>query len=704
MGGQRQELSPIQCSNRSRSLLVGGTHLCGRRETQVAVVVLGCGESGDGSSTAVSGFPASPIPVLCGGSTEFCVLRRVAKVVVAMQHPQGAGEPLYPYADHAPTTMGVFSVPPPPTTPAPPASGDVIPLPTQPQPQPAGPEEFHATPGSGSAVAVNPNDDDMMMADVAGGAGGSSGNRWPREETLALIRIRSEMDAAFRNATLKAPVWEELSRRLAELGYQRSAKKCKEKFENVDKYYKRTKEGRAGRQDGKSYRFFSQLEALHAAAPPPSQQQQQGMPVEDPQPLAMAKMLPAAADLGFLSMSSDSESDDESDEEEEEDAAAAAGGGDDEGGGISRKMMAMFEGMMRQVTEKQDAMQRAFMETLEKWESVRTESEEAWRRKEVARMNREREILSQERAAAASRDAALIAFLQRLVAGEHVKVSPSGTAATRAPFQAPPPSHHDAAAAGLQLVPRAKAEEGWAGGDGTGSGTTAPSRWPKEEVQALIDLRMEKEEQYSDMGPKGPLWEEIAAGMQRIGYNRSAKRCKEKWENINKYFKKVKESNKRRPDDSKTCPYFHQLDAIYSKKRFAGKRSGAGGVTIASASSLAIVTVSGQESQRELEGKSSNDGNVQLAVPLLLQNAADKAEGTEAEPNITAAEETDSDEMGGNYTDDGDDDDKMQYKIEFQKPNASSGSGSGDDAPAPTTTAAATSSALASNTSFLAVQ
>ncbi|EEC73697.1 hypothetical protein OsI_08282 [Oryza sativa Indica Group] len=570
-----------------------------------------------------------------------------------MQHPQGAGDPPYGVVPAPPTMAAAFDLPPV-TTPAPAAPSDVL-LPTQ--PQVSGPEEF-------PAAAVNSNDDDMMMVDdvvVAGGVGGSgsTGNRWPREETLALIRIRSEMDAAFRNATLKAPVWEELSRRLAELGYQRSGKKCKEKFENVDKYYKRTKEGRTGRQDGKSYRFFSQLEALHAAAPPPPPQQRQGMPVEDPQPLAMARMmLPGAADLGFLSMSSESESDDESDEEEEEEeeeAVAPGGGGreglgddgdgDGEGGSSTRKLMAMFEGMMRQVTEKQDAMQRVFLETLEKWEAERTEREEAWRRKELV----------------------------------------------------PVPA------------PRAKAEDAWAAAGGDGSGTTAPSRWPKEEVQALIDLRMEKEEQYNDMGPKGPLWEEIAAGMQRIGYNRSAKRCKEKWENINKYFKKVKESNKRRPEDSKTCPYFHQLDAIYRKKHFAGRGGGGGGVTIAAShSSLAIVTVSEQDnpSQRELEGKSSNDvGNVQLAVPLLVHNAPDKkVEGSEGEPNVTAAaEETDSDEMGGEYTDDGDDDDKMQYKIEFQKPTAGGG-GDGNDAPVPATTAAATSSAPTSNTSFLAVQ
>lgn len=47
-----------------------------------------------------------------------------------------------------------------------------------------------------------------------------------------------------------------------EYGYQRSGRKCKEKFENLYKYYKKTKEGKVGKNDGKHYRFFRQLEAL----------------------------------------------------------------------------------------------------------------------------------------------------------------------------------------------------------------------------------------------------------------------------------------------------------------------------------------------------------------------------------------------------------------------------------------------------------
>ena len=38
------------------------------------------------------------------------------------------------------------------------------------------------------------------------------GNRWPRQETLALLKIRLDMDAVFRDSSLKGPLWEEVSR------------------------------------------------------------------------------------------------------------------------------------------------------------------------------------------------------------------------------------------------------------------------------------------------------------------------------------------------------------------------------------------------------------------------------------------------------------------------------------------------------------
>ncbi|AQK45163.1 GT-2-like 1 [Zea mays] len=227
------------------------------------------------------------------------------------------------------------------------------------------------------------------------------------------------MDATFRDATLKGHLWEDVSRKLADLGYKRSAKKCKEKFENVHKYYKRTKEGRTGRQDGKSYRFFDELEALHAAAPqpqPPLQKQQQQLPpasttapplhafaapVSAPPPISSmppptGPMQPApissAAPAGQVqtlvelpgahqplnllqgfSFSSMSESESEGD-----DMTAETGGSHDrlgkrkrggDGGSGSKKTMSFFEGLMQQVVDRQEEMQRRFLETMETLES-----------------------------------------------------------------------------------------------------------------------------------------------------------------------------------------------------------------------------------------------------------------------------------------------------------------------------------------------
>ncbi|THU74318.1 hypothetical protein C4D60_Mb04t32090 [Musa balbisiana] len=444
------------------------------------------------------------------------------------------------------------------------------------------------------AVAGNcPDDQALAGGEDAERGGGSTGNRWPRQETLALLKIRSEMDAAFRDATFKGPLWEAVCRKLGELGYKRSAKKCKEKFENVHKYYKRTKEGRAGRQDGKSYRFFSQLEALYSgstdggattstanpapapplvaassafsagmAGPPVSRSQ----PISATAPLTMATptrvvvpdlALPgglqgltssAVAGITFSwnssssSSSSDSDAEETGDADENQEGRKRKHGG---GPGASRKMMAFFDRLMNQVMERQDAMQQRFLEAIEKRDQDRMIRDEAWRRQEMERLNREQELLAQERVMAASRDTAIISEVVRHKSSSASEIDPT-------------------------LEPQ----------DAVGSGSLEPlpssSRWPKAEVHALINLRSGLESKYQEAGPKGTLWEEISAGMQRLGYNRSAKRCKEKWENINKYFKKVKESNKKRPEDSKTCPYFHQLDAIYRKKLLSSGGTGSG--------------------------------------------------------------------------------------------------------------------------------
>ncbi|KAI3902564.1 hypothetical protein MKW92_036219 [Papaver armeniacum] len=562
-------------------------------------------------------------------------------------------------------------------------------------------EELVGAPGSGGGGFQD--EDGFGGEETERGSAGGGGNRWPRQETIALLKIRSDMDAAFRDATLKGPLWEDVSRKLAELGFIRSAKKCKEKFENVHKYYKRTKEGRAGRQDGKSYRFFTQLEALHGTTttatpthslpplpitsatttnqgvsplpmgigmvgsatsgriqPPPSDSAaiptaQIGVPRSDyqtppPQPpttgiSGSSAAAAVAAGISFSSNTSSSSGDSDSDEDLDEGGGPSSNptdtrkrkrggsGGVSVSGSTSHRMMHFFEGLMKQVMEKQEAMQQRFLETIEKREQDRMIREEAWKRQEMARLSREHEMMAQERAISASRDAAVIAFLQKIT-GQTIQLQspviipaapppapvqappptptpqpqsiPPPTAPTPSPPPPPPPPpqpkqqkqhqhhqivrhqpqqqpppqsqsseviithHHQPTSADHVIIAVPEQQHPPAQEMGSGGFDSASSRWPKTEVLALIKLRSGLESRYQEAGPKGPLWEEISAGMGRMGYSRSAKRCKEKWENINKYFKKVKESNKKRPEDAKTCPYFHQLDALYRKKVHGG--------------------------------------------------------------------------------------------------------------------------------------
>ncbi|XP_047162709.1 trihelix transcription factor DF1-like [Vigna umbellata] len=522
-----------------------------------------------------------------------------------------------------------------------------------------------AASGGGGGVGSNSGDDERGR--IEEGERSFGGNRWPRQETLALLRIRSDMDVAFRDASVKGPLWEEVSRKMAELGYHRSSKKCKEKFENVYKYHKRTKEGRSGKQDGKTYRFFDQLQALenhtptpHSPKPSPKLPQSAPsrvipataaslslpiatasttasslslpipttilttvpmqpilsnttltstvphitvpstttLPITIPQPMlttpsihlstpsypptnpttntAPPPSFPTLPTDTFSNSSSSSTSSDETLEGRRK---------------RKRKWKDFFERLMKEVIQKQEDLQKKFLEAIEKREHERIAREEAWRVQEMQRIDREREILAQERSIAAAKDAAVMSFLQKVAEQQNLGqalnsinlVQQPPTQQPQPPLQQLPPSSV-APSALQQPLPAVVSQplvfpvvshvtnmeivkvDNNNNNSSENFRPSSSSRWPKVEVQALIKLRTNLDAKYQENGPKGPLWEEISSSMRKLGYNRNAKRCKEKWENINKYFKKVKESNKRRPEDSKTCPYFHQLDALYREK------------------------------------------------------------------------------------------------------------------------------------------
>ncbi|XP_027364418.1 trihelix transcription factor GT-2-like [Abrus precatorius] len=421
----------------------------------------------------------------------------------------------------------------------------------------------------------------------------SAANRWPRDETMALLKIRSEMDVAFKDTSPKAPLWEQVSRKLAELGYHRSAKKCKEKFENIYKYHRRTKEGRCGKPNGsKTYRFFEQLEALdghHSLPPPPttlptSEEQLEvtaksttHVPdnnvnvIEDAVPCSVR--YPSANAVEYYSSSTTSSSGK---------------------GSKKKKLTQFFEGLMREVIEKQETLQRKFMEVLEKCEQDRIAREEAWKNEELARIKKEREVLAQERSIAAAKDEAVLAFLKKFT---------ENTVQLPEKIQVQKEKDKD-------MVESGDRDKQECGNVSVGNFIhMSSSRWPKDEVEALIRLRTQLDVQSQGNGSKGPLWEEISLAMKNLGYDRSAKRCKEKWENINKYFKRMKEKNKRKPSDSKTCPYYHHLEALYSKKpKKVDESVGNSGNELKPEELLMHIMESQEDRQQQVESSSSEDG------------------------------------------------------------------------------------------------
>lgn len=62
--------------------------------------------------------------------------------------------------------------------------------------------------GSGGGTSSS-----VLEAEVGGFIGGDCSNtRWPRQETLTLLEIRSRLDSRFREANQKGPLWDEVSR------------------------------------------------------------------------------------------------------------------------------------------------------------------------------------------------------------------------------------------------------------------------------------------------------------------------------------------------------------------------------------------------------------------------------------------------------------------------------------------------------------
>ncbi|KAI3859561.1 hypothetical protein MKX03_024015 [Papaver bracteatum] len=95
-------------------------------------------------------------------------------------------------------------------------------------------------------------------------------------------------------------------------------------------------------------------------------------------------------------------------------------------------------------------------------------------------------------------------------------------------------------------------------------------KWPKHEGQALISLRMAIERKFLTGATKfRMLWEEMSRGVASMGFTKTAKQCRDKWESMNWWYKRAERSGNTWAENAKTCSYFQDLDMMYKKGLFS---------------------------------------------------------------------------------------------------------------------------------------
>ncbi|XP_023531522.1 trihelix transcription factor GTL2 isoform X4 [Cucurbita pepo subsp. pepo] len=390
-------------------------------------------------------------------------------------------------------------------------------------------------------------------------------NQWSNDELLALLRIRSNIDNCFPEST-----WEHVSRKLGEVGFTRTPDKCKEKFEDE-------------KTEDRGAVVVVPEEAKHEKG------------------------------------NDNNDNNDDNDDNDEQQQSSSKSKRKRKTRTTRQREFEVLKGYCEDIVKnmmiQQEEIHSKLLHEMLKREEEKIAKEECWKKQQMERFHKELQMMAQEQAIASDRQATMIEILNQISISNpfssskskkdlqnllhslnhhhnnnnNLPNSPSSSSliqtqnpknpssSTRIlppqdPNSNPPPFSIQK----LPQNPKSREKEV----DDLGK------RWPRDEVLALVNVRCSlydnsnnnnsNSDQDKSGGtdqatlPKAPLWERISQGMLQLGYKRSAKRCKEKWENINKYFRKTKDVNKKRSIDSRTCPYFHQLSTLYNQ---GGNRS-----------------------------------------------------------------------------------------------------------------------------------
>lgn len=219
-----------------------------------------------------------------------------------------------------------------------------------------------------------------------------------------------------------------------EHGYQRSGKKCKEKFENLYKYYKKTKDGKAGRQDGKHYRFFRQLEAIYGDQSTTNQlssASDQTHQTGTLNPTLLYNHITATINQENQEVKLGAESLSFSNNSTEFETSTSENNGDDLSNSADdhfknekqrrvkkswkAKVEEFVNSQMRKVMMTQEGWMEKMLKTIEDREDERLDKEKEWRKQEAERFNQQvHEFWAKERAWVETRDASIMEALRQI--------------------------------------------------------------------------------------------------------------------------------------------------------------------------------------------------------------------------------------------------------------------------------------------------
>lgn len=132
--------------------------------------------------------------------------------------------------------------------------------------------------------------------------------------------------------------------------------------------------------------------------------------------------------------------------------------------------------------------------------------------------------------------------------------------------------HHHHQVLGCGETTSSGGEDNTAANPSSSSDLKAPKKraetWVQEETRALISLRREIDSLFNTSKSNKHLWDQISMKMREKGFDRSPTMCTDKWRNLLKEFKKIKQNGDG--NASAKMSYYKEIEEILKERNKSG--------------------------------------------------------------------------------------------------------------------------------------